>query len=72
MPMIYIAYNSMFLLHVIVTEALCVCDFFCLFVQTEPMEGYQESPYPEIDCFVRSLINKDGVQGGNDCAIIYR
>lgn len=38
----------------------------------EPMEGYQESPYPEIDCFVRSLINKDGVQGGNDCAIIYR
>lgn len=32
MPMIYIAYNSMFLLHVIVTEALCVCDFFCLFV----------------------------------------
>lgn len=30
----------------------------------EPMEGYQESPYPEIDCFVRSLINKDGVQGG--------
>ncbi|XP_003205563.1 DNA-directed primase/polymerase protein isoform X1 [Meleagris gallopavo] len=30
----------------------------------ESMEGYQDSPYPEIDCFVRSLINKDGVQGG--------
>ncbi|NXG75682.1 PRIPO protein, partial [Baryphthengus martii] len=33
-------------------------------VLTESMEGYQDSPYPEIDCFVRSLINKDGVQGG--------
>uniref|UniRef100_A0A8C3JEW9 DNA-directed primase/polymerase protein n=1 Tax=Calidris pygmaea TaxID=425635 RepID=A0A8C3JEW9_9CHAR len=30
----------------------------------DPMEGYQESPYPEIDHFVRSLVNKDGVQGG--------
>ncbi|OXB76762.1 UNVERIFIED_CONTAM: hypothetical protein H355_016243, partial [Colinus virginianus] len=29
----------------------------------ESMEGYQDSPYPEIDCFVHSLINKDGVQG---------
>lgn len=28
------------------------------------MNGYQDSPYPEIDCFVRSLVNKDGVQGG--------
>ncbi|NXJ07860.1 PRIPO protein, partial [Odontophorus gujanensis] len=36
------------------------------------MEGYQDSPYPEIDSFVRSLINKDGVQGGKDCAIIHR
>ncbi|XP_064367102.1 DNA-directed primase/polymerase protein isoform X3 [Dromaius novaehollandiae] len=27
-------------------------------------EGYQDSPYPEIDSFVRSLVNKDGVQGG--------
>ncbi|NXG57043.1 PRIPO protein, partial [Hemiprocne comata] len=31
---------------------------------TDSMEGYQDSPYPEIDCFVRSLVNKDGVQGG--------
>ncbi|XP_008947027.1 PREDICTED: DNA-directed primase/polymerase protein-like, partial [Merops nubicus] len=30
----------------------------------DSMEGYQHSPYPEIDCFVRSLVNKDGVQGG--------
>ncbi|XP_064305697.1 DNA-directed primase/polymerase protein isoform X2 [Phalacrocorax carbo] len=30
----------------------------------DPMEGYQDSPYPEIDYFVRSLVNKDGVQGG--------
>ncbi|KAM6400860.1 DNA-directed primase/polymerase protein [Pluvialis apricaria] len=30
----------------------------------EPMEGYQDSPYPEVDNFVRSLVNKDGVQGG--------
>ncbi|XP_071663736.1 DNA-directed primase/polymerase protein isoform X2 [Patagioenas fasciata] len=28
------------------------------------MEGYQDSPYPEVDNFVRSLVNKDGVQGG--------
>ncbi|KAM4674279.1 DNA-directed primase/polymerase protein isoform 2-T2 [Amazona ochrocephala] len=30
----------------------------------DSMDGYQDSPYPEIDCFVRSLVNKDGVQGG--------
>ncbi|XP_051474918.1 DNA-directed primase/polymerase protein isoform X3 [Apus apus] len=30
----------------------------------DSMEGYQDSPYPEIDSFVRSLVNKDGVQGG--------
>ncbi|XP_064566613.1 DNA-directed primase/polymerase protein isoform X2 [Zonotrichia leucophrys gambelii] len=30
----------------------------------DPMEGYQGSPYPEIDHFVRSLVNKDGLQGG--------
>ncbi|KAM3672351.1 DNA-directed primase/polymerase protein isoform X4 [Ammospiza nelsoni] len=30
----------------------------------DPMEGYQGSPYPEIDNFVRSLVNKDGLQGG--------
>ncbi|XP_064005047.1 DNA-directed primase/polymerase protein [Pogoniulus pusillus] len=30
----------------------------------DSMEGYQVSPYPEIDSFVHSLVNKDGVQGG--------
>ncbi|XP_067154068.1 DNA-directed primase/polymerase protein isoform X1 [Apteryx mantelli] len=30
----------------------------------DSIEGYQDSPYPEIDSFVRSLVNKDGVQGG--------
>ncbi|XP_032916305.1 DNA-directed primase/polymerase protein isoform X3 [Catharus ustulatus] len=30
----------------------------------ELMEGYQGSPYPEIDNFVHSLVNKDGLQGG--------
>ncbi|XP_009983737.1 PREDICTED: DNA-directed primase/polymerase protein-like, partial [Tauraco erythrolophus] len=30
----------------------------------DSVEGYQDSPYPEIDYFVRSLVNKDGVQGG--------
>ncbi|XP_015716873.1 DNA-directed primase/polymerase protein isoform X2 [Coturnix japonica] len=35
----------------------------------EPMEGCQDSPYPEIDCFVRSLINKDGVQGGEEILV---
>ncbi|NWY61143.1 PRIPO protein, partial [Chionis minor] len=35
-----------------------------VFVLTDSMEGYQDSPYPEIDYFVRSLVNKDGIQGG--------
>ncbi|XP_063191387.1 DNA-directed primase/polymerase protein isoform X2 [Chroicocephalus ridibundus] len=30
----------------------------------DSVEGYQDSPYPEIDHFVRSMVNKDGVQGG--------
>ncbi|KAM6132642.1 LOW QUALITY PROTEIN: DNA-directed primase/polymerase protein [Pterocles gutturalis] len=30
----------------------------------DAIEGYQDSPYPEIDHFVCSLVNKDGVQGG--------
>ncbi|KAM6441242.1 DNA-directed primase/polymerase protein isoform 1-T2 [Liasis olivaceus] len=30
----------------------------------DPIGGYHCSPYPEIDNFVRSLINKDNVQGG--------
>ncbi|NXG07889.1 PRIPO protein, partial [Sakesphorus luctuosus] len=34
------------------------------FVLTDSMEGFQGSPYPEIDHFVHSLVNKDGLQGG--------
>ncbi|XP_062431728.1 DNA-directed primase/polymerase protein isoform X2 [Rhea pennata] len=30
----------------------------------DSIDGCQDSPYPEIDSFVRSLVNKDGVQGG--------
>ncbi|NXI23279.1 PRIPO protein, partial [Sterrhoptilus dennistouni] len=44
-----------------------ICNIRCVFVAfglTDPMEGYQGSPYPEIDNFVRSLVNKDGLQGG--------
>ncbi|NXQ29395.1 PRIPO protein, partial [Alaudala cheleensis] len=37
---------------------VCVCGL------TDPMEGHHGSPYPEIDNFVRSLVNKDGLQGG--------
>ncbi|XP_025063378.1 DNA-directed primase/polymerase protein isoform X2 [Alligator sinensis] len=33
-------------------------------VLTDPIEGYHYSPYPEVDRFVLSLVNKDGVQGG--------
>ncbi|NXK63161.1 PRIPO protein, partial [Sylvietta virens] len=43
------------------------CEKDCVFVAfglTDPMEGYQGSPYPEIDNFVHSLVNKDGIQGG--------
>ncbi|NXP32522.1 PRIPO protein, partial [Leiothrix lutea] len=43
------------------TFSLCV---FVAFGLTDAMEGYQGSPYPEIDDFVRSLVNKDGLQGG--------
>ncbi|XP_029440815.1 DNA-directed primase/polymerase protein isoform X2 [Rhinatrema bivittatum] len=28
------------------------------------IEGYNFSPYPEIDCFILSLVKKEGVQGG--------
>ncbi|XP_077671660.1 DNA-directed primase/polymerase protein isoform X2 [Eretmochelys imbricata] len=31
---------------------------------SDPIEGYQYSPYPEIDCFVLSLVNKDDAHGG--------
>ncbi|XP_048364955.1 DNA-directed primase/polymerase protein [Sphaerodactylus townsendi] len=29
-----------------------------------PIGGYQSSPYPEVDNFVVSLVNKDNIQGG--------
>ncbi|NWX33277.1 PRIPO protein, partial [Notiomystis cincta] len=45
------------------SSLICNCVFVA-FGLTEPMEGYQGSPYPEIDNFVRSLVNKDGLQGG--------
>ncbi|NWR68865.1 PRIPO protein, partial [Centropus unirufus] len=44
-----------------------ICNIRCVYVACvlpDSVEGYQESPYPEIDAFVRSLVNKDGVQGG--------
>ncbi|NXV12421.1 PRIPO protein, partial [Cepphus grylle] len=44
-----------------------ICNISCVsvaFVVTDSVEGYQDSPYPEIDHFVRSVVNKDGVQGG--------
>ncbi|NXW31398.1 PRIPO protein, partial [Phaetusa simplex] len=43
---------------------LCHSVVSVVFVVTDSMEGYQDSPYPEIDHFVRSVVNKDGVQGG--------
>ncbi|NWR16573.1 PRIPO protein, partial [Emberiza fucata] len=45
------------------SSLICNCVFVA-FGFTDPMEGYQGSPYPEIDNFVRSLVNKDGLQGG--------
>lgn len=42
------------------------------FVLTDSMDGCQDSPYPEIDSFVRSLVNKDGVRGGKDHFAIYK
>lgn len=43
---------------------------FVAFGLTDPMEGYQGSPYPEIDNFVRSLVNKDGLQGGKETMLL--
>ncbi|NXB87975.1 PRIPO protein, partial [Vidua chalybeata] len=45
------------------SSLICNCVLVA-FGLTDPMEGYQGSPYPEIDNFVRSLVNKDGLQGG--------
>ncbi|XP_053797607.1 DNA-directed primase/polymerase protein [Vidua chalybeata] len=47
-------------------SSLCTLGvgWHCKDLQENPMEGYQGSPYPEIDNFVRSLVNKDGLQGG--------
>ncbi|NXV07786.1 PRIPO protein, partial [Cettia cetti] len=53
--------EAYFLSSLICNIRLCV---FVAFGLTDPMEGYQGSPYPEIDNFVRSLVNKDGLQGG--------
>ncbi|XP_007939079.1 DNA-directed primase/polymerase protein [Orycteropus afer afer] len=33
-------------------------------ISVETIEGFQCSPYPEIDRFVCSLVNKNGIQGG--------
>ncbi|NWV29295.1 PRIPO protein, partial [Origma solitaria] len=44
-----------------------ICNIRCVYVTfglTDAVEGYQGSPYPEIDNFVRSLVNRDGLQGG--------
>ncbi|NXX30990.1 PRIPO protein, partial [Nicator chloris] len=46
------------------SSLICNVRVFVAFGLTDPMEGYQGSPYPEIDHFVRSLVNKDGLQGG--------
>ncbi|NWY44149.1 PRIPO protein, partial [Sylvia atricapilla] len=43
----------------------CVCG------STDPLEGSQGSPYPEIDHFVRSLVNKHGIQGGKDTTFLF-
>lgn len=51
-------------------KPVTVC--YTAFVLTDSIEGYQDSPYPEIDYFVRSLVNKDGVQGGKDHLAIYK
>ncbi|NWH36135.1 PRIPO protein, partial [Chloropsis hardwickii] len=48
-------------------EAYFLSSLICnpVFVAlTDPMEGYRGSPYPEIDNFVHSLVNKDGLKGG--------
>ncbi|NWS19445.1 PRIPO protein, partial [Pachyramphus minor] len=45
------------------SSLICNCVYVA-FVLTDSMEGYQGSPYPEIDNFVHSLVNKDGLQGG--------
>lgn len=44
---------------------------FVAFGLTDPMEGYQGSPYPEIDNFVHSLVNKDGLQGGKETILLF-
>ncbi|NXD02673.1 PRIPO protein, partial [Certhia familiaris] len=45
------------------SSLICNCVFVA-FGLTDSMEGNQGSPYPEIDNFVLSLVNKDGLQGG--------
>ncbi|NXO02882.1 PRIPO protein, partial [Rhinopomastus cyanomelas] len=46
------------------SSLVCNVRLYTAFALTGPLEGHLDSPYPEIDAFVRSLVNKDGVQGG--------
>ncbi|NWU64271.1 PRIPO protein, partial [Pterocles burchelli] len=46
------------------SSLICNISLFYCIGKKNAIEGYQDSPYPEIDYFVRSLVNKDGVQGG--------
>ncbi|NXR97976.1 PRIPO protein, partial [Oxylabes madagascariensis] len=52
------------------SSLICNC-VFVPFGLTDPLEGYQGSPYPEIDNFVRSLVNKDGLQGGKETTLLF-
>ncbi|XP_060119723.1 DNA-directed primase/polymerase protein-like isoform X2 [Heteronotia binoei] len=45
------------------TESVCLGGSLSS-SSTVPIGGYQSSPYPEIDNFVVSLVNKDNIQGG--------
>uniref|UniRef100_A0A2K5PTH1 DNA-directed primase/polymerase protein n=1 Tax=Cebus imitator TaxID=2715852 RepID=A0A2K5PTH1_CEBIM len=38
--------------------------FNSISTSVETIEGFQYSPYPEVDHFVLSLVNKDGIKGG--------
>ena len=44
---------------------------FFLSIAVENIEGFQGSPYPEVDQFVLSLVNKNGIKGGKDNLFLY-
>lgn len=67
LPVVYIKFVAM-AYYCANPLSLCV---FVTFGLTDPMEGYQGSPYPEIDNFVRSLVNKDGLQGGKETTLLF-